>query len=158
LVVNLGAARLWSTKDLTPASPTLEHSSWIQERALDREGRCVVTLDSDSQLHGWDAETGESVFACSLDHLESHTPLNKGTARRSALLFFSPDGRLLHLVTTGGLFATIPFEPDGRRFDNLVHDIGIRTGVERDAGGGLKRFQRHELSAIWKKQLADMKQ
>jgi hypothetical protein len=65
------------------------------------------------------------------------------------LIYFSAEGRVLYLLSQGGVLARVNLAADDRRSVQLAADAAVRCSEESDGRGGSRLLDADELAARW---------
>jgi WD40 repeat protein len=159
-----GTSRIWSTKDSMPITAPLAQGAPVTGCSFSPNSRWLLTTNGDagSDLHsepivrGWDASTGEPLFALPL-RSSPRRELNAPGTLSSAplelqLACFSKDGHRLHIVLRDGSFTTLSLEADARTSPELLREIVTRSGTRPDGAGGLSTINPENLIRVFRRE------
>jgi WD40 repeat protein len=142
LLLSEGSARIHDARTGTPLTPLLTHAATGQmlHAGFSRDGRRIVTVDTDAGARVWDTDSGQA-----LTPFLSHP----GGARHGV---FSPDGSRL---ATAGSDAVLLWELDGPASPEADARMALQAQVlaarRVDPTGAIVPLPAAELRAAWAK-------
>jgi eukaryotic-like serine/threonine-protein kinase len=156
-----GTAQIWWTAVGSAATSAFSHGSRVTGVTFSPDGHYLVTTSGDlgssggeSVLRVWDASNGDPICSRSLKQLAGRFPAPSQADNPWFLTgaFFSADGESLNVVTASKVVAGIDLRPDTRSWQDLQHQVGVRSGLQFDSAGGLSLIDADQVISMWKSQ------
>jgi eukaryotic-like serine/threonine-protein kinase len=156
-----GTVRIWWAADGRPATAPFSHGSAVTGASFSPDGRYLVTTSGDllstirssePVVRVWDASNGGAVCCRVPSRLSGRFPMPEPGRREAwklAATFFSAEGKTLHVVTAGGVLASLNLLANARPTEALINEIGVRSGVQPDSTGGLLVIEPEQVRSMW---------